>query len=212
MAREGSIERTRGLYRILESPIPYTLLQRSLGATRVYHELVDRFLALEPGMRVLDVGAGTATLRNVLGDVAYTALEPNPKYVRQMRDRFALGSETVVEGTTAAMSGLEGPYDRIIMFGLLHHLDDDAATDAFRRAAEILSGTGRLVALDNGFHPGQGRTSRFLAKIDRGANVRKHDGYAALARPFFGSVDVKVTTNLLRVPYSHIWTVCDVSR
>ena len=212
LGRDGSIERTRGLYRILESPVPYSVLQRSLGATRVYRELVTRFLGLEPGMRVLDVGAGTATLRTVLGDVSYTALEPNPRYVRQMRERFAGGSETVIEGTSTAMSELDGSYDRIIMFALLHHLDDGAATAAFQRAAELLTSDGRVVALDNGFHPGQGRISRFLAKIDRGANVRRHDGYADLARPFFDSVRVDVTTDLLRVPYSHVWTVCEGPR
>ena len=141
MGREGSIERTRGLYRILESPVPYAVLQRSVGVTRVYRELVTRFLDLKPGMRVLDVGAGTAMLRDALGDVSYTALEPNPRYVSQMRERFAGGSESVIQGTSAAMSELDGSYDRIIMFALLHHLDDGAAANAFQRAAELLTAT-----------------------------------------------------------------------
>lgn len=212
MGREGSIERTGGLYRILESPLPYTLFQRALGASRVYAALVDRFLGLEPGMRVLDVGAGTATLRPVLGEVSYTALEPNPSYVRTMREQFAGGDEVVVEGTTAAMREIEGTFDRIIMFALLHHLDDAAASDALAQAAAVLAPDGRLVALDIGFHPGQGRIARYLAKVDRGANVRRHDGYAALAHPYFDEVRTDVTTGLIRVPYSHIWTVCESPR
>lgn len=209
MGRQGSIERTRGLYRILESPVPYSVLQRSLGATRVYRELVNRFLDLEPGMSVLDVGAGTAILRDALGDVAYTALEPNSRYCRQMRERFAGGTERVIEGTSSAMETIEGSFDRIIMFALLHHLSDATATEAFQHAARLLAPGGKVVALDNGFHPDQGLISRYLAKIDRGANVRNYDGYGALARPYFKSVDVTVTTHLLRVPYSHVWTVCE---
>lgn len=212
MARQGSIERTGGLYRILESPVPYTLFQRALGASRVYATLVDRFLDLEPGMRVLDVGAGTAALRDVLGDVSYTALEPNPSYVQAMRERFANGDEVVIEGTTAAMGEVEGTFDRVIMFALLHHLDDVAASEALGQAAAALSPDGRLVALDIGFHPGQGRIARALAKVDRGANVRHHDGYANLARPYFDAVRTEVTTGLIRVPYSHIWTVCEGPR
>ncbi len=101
--REGSVERRGGAYRLLEGATPYAVLQSALGAPRVQRALVERLLQPQPGMRVLDVGAGTGALRAALPECEYTALEPNSAYVKTMRDRFQGSDVTVIEGTTSAM-------------------------------------------------------------------------------------------------------------
>jgi SAM-dependent methyltransferase len=211
-AREGSIERRTGAYRLLEGATPYALLQRALGAHRVQRALVDHFLDIEPGMRILDVGAGTGALRAALPECSYTALEPNSAYVAAMRDQFAGSDVTVVEGTTREMTRINGEFDRIVMIALLHHLDDATATEAFGNAAQLLAPGGRVVTMDNCFHSGQARVARTLAKMDRGANVRQAPAYAGLATPAFRNVRSSLSTGLLRVPYSHVWVVASEPR
>ena len=205
--REGSVERRGGAYRLLEGATPYAVLQSALGAPRVQRALAERFLQPQPGMRVLDVGAGTGALRAALPECEYTALEPNSAYVKTMRDRFQGSDVTVIEGTTSAMRGIKGEFDRIVMMALLHHLDDATATEAFRLAASLLAPGGAVVTMDNCFHAGQARVARILTKMDRGANVRDVAAYGALAEPSFDDVRSFLSTDLLRVPYSHVWVV-----
>lgn len=205
--RSGSIERRRGAYRLLEAAGPYALLQRALGARQIHRALSERFLDPFPGMRVLDVGAGTAALLPVLGDCRYTALEPNRGYVAQIRARPDSALAAVFCGSTRALPELEGPFDRILFMALLHHLDDETASSALRDAAGLLAPGGRVVTMDNCFHDGQHWMARRLAAMDRGGNVRPVEGYAALARPYYAEVRTWLSTDLLRVPYSHVWVV-----
>jgi cyclopropane fatty-acyl-phospholipid synthase-like methyltransferase len=207
--RPGSIERRRGLYRVLEAPGPYSFLQRALGAARVSRALPLHFLDLRAGMRVLDVGAGTGSLRTALGDCEYTALEPNASYVATMRDRFVSSSEVVIEGSARDIHDAPGPFDRILMIALLHHLDDSTASEAFEQAAASLAPGGRVVTMDPCFHSGQHPVARTLARLDRGANVRAAHEYRCLAEPFFTEVRTWLSTDILRVPYSHSWLVCE---
>lgn len=210
--RPGSIERRRGLYRVLEAPGPYSFLQRTLGAARVTRALPLHFLDLKAGMRVLDVGAGTGSLRTAFGDCEYTALEPNPSYVAAMRERFAGSSDVVIEGSTRDIHGAPGPFDRILMIALLHHLDDSTASEAFAQAAASLTPGGRVVTMDPCFHPDQHPVARALARLDRGANVRDAREYRRLAEPYFTDVRAWLSRDMLRVPYSHSWLVCEKPR
>jgi SAM-dependent methyltransferase len=210
--RAGSIERRHGAYRLLEAAAPYAVLQSALGASRVQRALVDHFLELEPGMRVLDVGAGTGALRAALPECEYTALEPNAAYVATMREHLVGLGVTVIQGTTADIARIDGTFDRIVMMALLHHLDDATARDAFRAAAAALAPGGRVITMDNCFHPGQSRMARWLAKMDRGANVREVTAYGRLAEPTFADVRTSLSTDLLRVPYSHVWVVARTPR
>jgi SAM-dependent methyltransferase len=211
-AREGSVERRTGAYRLLEATTPYALLQRALGANRVQRALVDRFLDPQPGMRVLDVGAGTGALHSALPKCQYTALEPNSAYIATMRDQLDGPDITLIQGTTADMPRIDGEFDRIVMMALLHHLDDATAMAAFDSAASLLAPGGRVITMDNCFHPGQHRVSRMLAAMDRGANVRRVGAYATLAAPAFTEVRSVLSTDLLRVPYSHVWVLASDPR
>ncbi len=159
------------------------------------------------GMRVLDVGAGTGALRPLLGECTYTALEPNPEYVATMSREMSQDGATIVQGTSRDMELLDGPFDRVLMIALLHHLDDATANTAFADAARLLVPGGRIVTLDPCFHEGQSAVARRLALMDRGANVRGVGEYGRLATSSFSSVRTFLSTDLLRVPYSHAWVV-----
>ncbi len=210
--RAGSVERRGGAYRVLEVPRSYSLLQRAIGAPRVQQALAARFLAPFPGMRILDVGAGTGSLYPALGDCRYTALEPNADYVARMRHDLPTESTEVVQGTTADMASVGGEFDRIVLMALLHHLDDQTATAALAQAASMLAPGGRVVTMDNCFHDGQAFVARTLTRMDRGANVRDVAAYGRLATPSFKSVRSWLTTDLLRVQYSHVWVVAEDPR
>ncbi len=206
------MERRGGTYRVLEVPHSYSLLERTVGAPRGQQALAARFLAPFPGMRILDVGAGTGSLYPALGGCRYTALEPNADYVARMHHDLPTGSTKVVQGTTADMASVGEEFDRVVLMALLHHLNDQTTTAALAQTAAMLAPGGRIVTMDNCFHDGQAFVSRTLTRIDRGANVRDVAAYGRLATPSFKSVRSWLTTDLLRVPYNHVWVVAEDPR
>jgi SAM-dependent methyltransferase len=68
---------------------------------------------------------------------------------------------------------------RVMMNGLLHHLDDAQAIDLLRMCARLPS-VRRIATLDVVFLPGK-HLSNLLARFDRGKHVRDVDGFRALA-------------------------------
>lgn len=202
-------ERTGRIYGMLRNPALYSGLMSLLGANRAQRMLVDRLVQPRPGMTILDVGAGTGTLREHLGDVSYTALEPNPAYCESIRARLRPG-DRVWCGTTGDLCDVSERFERILILGVLHHLTDEEARSALESVSRLLASGGYLVTMDPVIHERQNRLARHLALRDRGQHVRDEPAYRALASPSFAAVKSAVTTNVLTVPYSHCWMLCSV--
>ena len=114
----------------------------------------------------------------------------------------------VVEAVNAELVRKYAGFDLVLATGVLHHLTDAEAVDLFRVAHAALKPGGRLVTLDGCFSPGQSFVARQMLKNDRGQYVRDEAGYLALARQVFVEVTPTVTTDLLRIPYTHLVMEC----
>ncbi|MDQ1520352.1 MAG: hypothetical protein QOI55_1425 [Actinomycetota bacterium] len=198
------VERNSGVRGLLARPSLYELFQRAIGASGVRRLFVDRYVRVQPGERVLDVGCGTGELFNWLPEVEYVGFDPNERYIASARAR-GLGNRAQFHvGAVERINAAElGRFDRVIAQGVLHHLDDAAAQRLVEIAAAVLDADGRLVTFDPCFSPHQSRWSRALVARDRGANVRTSDAYRALAAREFDDVLVHEHHDLIRIPYSH---------
>lgn len=116
-------------------------LQAMAGATAYNTWLIDRARPWVHG-RVLDVGAGIGTHTTRLQPLAdeVVALEPDPQFAQLLRERVE--GVRIVEGDAGAV---EGPFDAIVCFNVLEHIDDDVAT--LRRLRELLAPDGTLLLL-----------------------------------------------------------------
>ena len=199
----------RGLHRALEISWVYTVFQslvsRTGAAERMQRELYPE-LGSGP-LRVLDIGCGPAafyTRYHGREGLDYVGIEPNAKYVDDARRRFPdieLHAGTVAE----VRDRVTGPFDLVVLEGVLHHIDDAKALEAFAFAAGLMAPGGRLVALDPVLMPRQHPVARALALLDRGRHVRTLDGYRGLAESVFPEdhVTVRALAGHLRVPYDH---------
>ena len=116
-------------------------LQAMAGATAYNTWLIDRARPWLHG-RVLDVGAGIGTHTTQLRPFAdeVVALEPDPQFAQMLRER--VDGVQIVEGDA---SRVDGPFDAIVCFNVLEHIEDDAAT--LRRLRELLAPDGTLLLL-----------------------------------------------------------------
>jgi SAM-dependent methyltransferase len=201
-------ERGTGLWAPLRLPSVYEAFQRAIGSPHVRHVLVDEYLRLQHGDRVLDIGCGPGAMRSEMGDVSYTGFDPSAAYISAARDLYG-DAGTFFVGSIGDVSEKDlGTYDVVLAKSVLHHVDDEVASELFRLSSRVLEPTGKLVTSDCCYVSGQSGIARFVISRDRGRHVRSPEAYEKLARTSFGKVTVDVRHDLLRVPYTHAIMVC----
>jgi len=201
-------QRTRGVRAVLSIPLVYEVFQRAVGSARVRSQLVGKYVAPRPGLRVLDLGCGPGDLIEYLPGVAYTGMDLSAAYIDSARRRFGQRGRYLVGRLGDIDSAELGQFDVVIAKSLLHHIDEDEALHLFETASRVLADGGRLVTLDAAYTKDMSRASRFVVSRDRGQSVLTPEGYEALARRAFTDVDVAVHHDLLRIPYTHVFMSC----
>jgi SAM-dependent methyltransferase len=151
---------------------------------------------------VLDLGCGPGDLIRQLWDVRYVGVDLNVPYIQRARRVYGDRAEFRV-GDATRLDGDLRDFDLALAFGVLHHLDDGAATALCRAAARALVPGGRLVAVDPALIPAQHPVARFLITRDRGQYVRSPSDYGDIAQGVFTDAKVVVRNDLLRIPYTH---------
>lgn len=195
---------TSGLRAALSLPSVYDFVQNLVGAARARRELSAHYLRAESGQLFVDVGCGTGEMLDFLpAGVRYVGFDLSQRYIDSARRRY--GERARFECLDVAEAGRLDIHDVDIAlaFGLLHHLDDDQVLGLLQTLARLLGPQGRILTIDPTLSPGQHPLAAFVARRDRGQNVRSPDAYRALAAQVFDQVECEVRHDLLRIPYSH---------
>jgi len=195
---------TTGIRAILSHPMAYEAVQRIIGAEKGRARIVRDYLRPFPGMRILDLGCGTAEILGALPpDIAYVGYDMSPDYIAAAQRKYAgRGTFHCRLLEQAEVASLEH-FDLVMGIGVLHHLDDATARHFMRIAKAALNPGGRIYTLDPCFAPRQNPIARFLISRDRGQNVRDSQGYQALLQGF----ELKVHGTLTHqawIPYT-LW-------
>jgi SAM-dependent methyltransferase len=182
-----------------------------MGAEQGRAGIVRNFVRPIPGMRILDLGCGTAEILGALPtDITYVGYDMSPEYIAAARKRFAgRGTFHCRLLEQAEVATLE-PFDIVLGIGVLHHLDDGTARQFMAIAKAALSRGGRIYTIDPCYAPEQGSIARFLISRDRGQHVRDVEGYRDLPR----GLAAEVTGSLVHrawIPYTHWNMECLVS-
>lgn len=201
---------TKGLYGILNSPVLYKLSQSLVGGHKSFMRLVRTDIQPFPGMRLLDMGCGPGALLGYLpDDVDYVGFDISQSYID--RAKAIYGSKG-----TFYCSGIDGPFlgnflssfDIAVAYCILHHLNNQEAQHLFSLAWNMLLPGGRLIVIDPCFLDGQSPLARLIIRWDRGQKVRRPSEYVALAKMSFATVQSRVESDRLRIPYTHHLMIC----
>jgi SAM-dependent methyltransferase len=203
-------EISSGVRSALARPAVYELWSRIVGGDRSRRAVIDRYVRPRPGERVLDLGCGPGELVALLPrEISYFGVDTSPQYIARARERFGDRAEFEI-GDATKFRAAGRRFEVVLVFGVLHHVDDGEAEGLVSAARAVMADGGRLVTIDPVYAPGQSLVARAIIGRDRGQHVRDAEAYERLAATAFQAVHTTVRDDLLRIPYSHCILECSV--
>jgi SAM-dependent methyltransferase len=203
-----AVQRTEGARSILSSAEGYSLFQELAGATRLRRWLAEHFWKIAPGSKVVDIGCGPGVVLPFLPpEIEFVGFDPSARYIELANRRFASRPRTTFLCGVAADFLEDARFqeaDVVLCNGVLHHLDDREASEVLRFARRVLKVGGAFRCLEACYLVHQGRISRWITGLDRGANIRYEQEWKTLMGGVFDPYITRITTNLIRLPYIHI--------
>lgn len=196
-------EKNSGVHSLLQSPFFYNLLQNTLGANKLRRYLTREVLDLRAGLSILDLGCGPCEILEHLPEsVSYYGVDYNQDYIKQARSKYGNRGTFSCEDLTK-LENLNKKFDRVMILGFLHHLDDVSAESLLTQVSKLVAPGGFLMALENVRVENQNSIARYLINKDRGQHVRTAEAYKKLFKSF-GKIETLIRHDLLRLPYSHV--------
>ena len=125
--------------------------------------------SIQPGMRLLDLGCGTATLtilakqRHPEADVV--GIDGDPNVLAIARAKVAQSGENIRLdlGMADQLPYADGSFDQVLSSLVFHHLNKNRKQGAFQEAYRVIQPGGELIFLDIG--PPHTPWTRFISKF-----------------------------------------------
>ena len=191
----------------LKHPLLYKLLINLLGGAKSRKIIINDYLRLNPGAKLLDLGCGPAQILSYVNcKVKYTGIDASEDYINAAQKKFP--DQQFICTVFDSNTDLKGKFDAVLAIGLIHHLDDETSRNLIINATKVLKDGGKLITFDNVLYKGQRWHKRWIIKQDRGNYIRTLRDYSILfPQNSFSEIQFDLREDLLRVPYSHIISI-----
>ncbi len=193
---------------VLSHPRAYLLSQCVIGGVRARRVVVNEYIKPTSGLRVLDIGCGPAYTAAYFPDPEYYGFDVSRQYIEFASAKYSSRGRFFAQIFDEAALDRIPRVDVVLMLGLLHHLDDDSATQLLNLARRAMKPDARLFTVDGFYEPGQSWIARFLLDRDRGKFIRVKENYVVLASKAFSSVGASIRNDLFHIPYSALILEC----
>lgn len=193
------------LKKLLKSPSIYQAFQEAGGFFGARVKAISEFLALTPGMRIIDIGCGPGhIMRHLPDDVDYVGFDIDPSYIEYANREFGKRGRFYCRFFDESAAREFGPVDIVMMNGVLHHIPNAELADTLANVRAVLRSGGVLFTLDGCYREGQSGFRKWMLDNDRGEFVRDEPGYRGLLKQTFDTVDLHIRENYSRVPYTFV--------
>lgn len=203
-------EKTSGLYRLVTIPKFYNFFQSLLGGDEVRDKIKREYFSNLKGKRVLEVGCGPGIWFPWFQECDYfLGLDWNAEHIKTANEKWASEkSKFECRDVTTLSQSSDRKFDVVIAFGLLHHINDADAKKLLSHVYDLLAEDGRIITIDPVYHKRQNPIATIMNKMDSGQHIRTQNDYTAIVLESFKNLEAILTTNRLRIPYSHLTMVC----
>lgn len=165
--------------RISDHPVLFIFCRRILeNDFSSIRALIRRDLRLDHGMRTLDLGCGPGAFAELFDGGDYVGADLNARYIAHAR-RTCKGEFIVSDARAVDLP--DRRFDQILIFGLLHHLDDADARAVLRETGRLLVPGGRALVIED--IPAVSKLNlvgHLIHAVENGEHIRPADEYRQL--------------------------------
>ncbi len=166
--------------------LPPVLFNRLAGLfySKNIKELIRSQIDARPGMRILDMPCGTAVLRSICEPCEYVGVDIDEERVTQAQAAGDAGEFLVADAGDLPVPAQS--FDRILISGLFHHVNDDGMRRILAECARVLKKEGHLIIFEAIWPVCRCNLAGWLMrKMDEGKFVRQPREYAVLFSEYF---------------------------
>ena len=195
-----------GIHKIFSYPLIYSLTQIIMSGVSVRSALVKKIINADA--KVLDIGCGTAKIIDSLPSVDYYGYDISKKYINYARKRYKSKRNNFFckKFNNNEIDNIP-KVDFIILFGVIHHLEDEELHQLFPALKKVLKKKGVILTCDPIYIKKQNTIAHFLIKNDVGKNVRNKSDYLKLLQKYFKKIKFKIKHQNF-IPYTWFSTQC----
>src|SRR5271166_5438641 len=178
---------------LLRSPVIYQSFQEAGGFFGARVKSIAEFLAIEPGVSVLDIGCGPGYILNYISkNVHYVGYDIDQSYIDHANAKFGGRGRFYCRLFDATAVQELYPVDIVMMLGVLHHISDTELAGTLANVRSVLRPGGTLFSLDGCYCTGQSAFRKWMLDNDRGRFVRDEAGYRAVLGNVFEDVELHI--------------------
>ena len=154
---------------------------------RAIRRTIREQLPAEPGRRVLDVACGPGAFSELFPAENYVGVDLNERYIHYARRHYR-GTFRVLDARKLDFE--TDSFDDVLVYGLLHHLNDADAHAVLEGIARVLKPTGRVLIIED--VPTESRLNlvgHLLHRIENGHFIRDAQQYRELLEAYLRKQD-----------------------
>ena len=159
-------------------------------------------------IKVLDIGCGPAEILNYMPKSIYYGFDIDRRSINYAKNRFKNKNHHFYCKHFVKQDLAKLPkFDHVILFGILHHLDDIEVKNILNLCKKVMKKGATLLTEDPIFVKNQNFIAKFLISRDRGMNVRTKENYINLVQTNFKKIRSKISHQFF-IPYTWYSMIC----
>jgi ubiquinone/menaquinone biosynthesis C-methylase UbiE len=134
--------------------------------------------------KILDIPCGTGEFCMLFPPNNYLGLDISEKYIKHAQKKY---KHTFISGDALKTGFDDNYFDKILMLGFLHHLDESMVKSILKEAKRILKPDGVLLLIeDTPVSAAWNIIGKVLQRYDVGSNIRPASTYKSALEEDFG--------------------------
>ena len=199
-------QKNKGIYSLLSNTFFYSLVQRVMSGTSFREKIIKKYIT-KHNVKVLDIGCGPAEILDVLPEIQYYGFDINPIYINSAKKKYKNRGKFYCKKFTSRDIKKLPKFDHVLLFGILHHLDDDEIKNLMMLVKKILKKGGNIITEDPILIEKQNPIAKLIIKKDRGNNVRNKKEYIKIIKKYFKKINSKIYHQKF-IPYTWFVMLC----
>lgn len=202
------MEKNNFFYKILSVPAVYHFSQFIMSATSYRKKIIKQFVREKKNLNILDIGCGPAEVLKNFNKINYYGFDTNINYINYAKKKFKnkkpkFFCRRFIEHDSEMLPKM----DYILLFGIIHHLNDLQINKLLTLCKKVMKKKGKLVIVEPVLLKKQNPIAKLLIRLDRGSNVKTKESYIKLFKKKFKSVYTKITIQSF-IPYTWFLVIC----